>query len=427
MALRFGIFIGLVAASILIAQQTFSQPRGKDDKGGIVETGLGKDVVLPEPSNPPPKGKPPKPIGWPSGRTPTALPGFRVTLFADNLQFPRWLYVLPNGDVLVTEAGAAANAPQRITLFRDVDDQGNAKVREVFLSGLKRPHGMVLLGNRFYIAATDRLMEYPYQTGQDQITAPGEKIADLPDGGLHTSRTLVANANGTKLYLGVGSSSDYDDTGASLHEPNRAAVLEVGTDGKGMRVFASGLRNPVGIDIEPKTKAVWVVVNERGGVSDQSPPDLFTSLHDGAFYGWPYYYWGHYKETRLKRDFPSELPKVTLPDYALGGHMAPLGMTFYRGKSFPKQYQGGAFISEHGSNGRSTFVGYRVVYLPFGGGKPKGIPQEFLSGFIANEETAEVYGRPVGLAVMLDGSLLVADDAGGKVWKVSATTAASSK
>ena len=229
MEFRFGVFVCLAAGAIFFAPQLPSQTAGagKKEKGGIVEIGPAKDLVLPEPSNPPPQGKRPKVIGWPAGQTPTAPPGFRVTQFADNLQGPRWIYVLPNGDVLVSEASGGENTPQRITLFRNVGQDGTPKVREVFLSGLKRPHGMLLLGNRFYVANTDRLMVFPYQTGQTQITAPGEKIADLPDGGVHTSRTLVANADGSKLYLGVGSSSDFDEGGASLHEPHRAAILEV--------------------------------------------------------------------------------------------------------------------------------------------------------------------------------------------------------
>jgi glucose/arabinose dehydrogenase len=418
MKLQLAVLLGLVAASASLARQS-SAPSSADAGGKIVDVGPGKDVVLPEPTVDPQR-KAPKVIGWPAGRTPTPLPGFHVTLFADNLQFPRWIYVLPNGDVLVTEAGGGENDRQQINLFRDVDEKGTAKVREVFLaSGYKRPHGMLLLGKRFFVAYTDRLMAYPYQTGQTKITAPGEKIADLPNGGLHTARTLVANANGTKLFVTVGSFSDSDIDAASLHEPERAVVLEMNPDGSGRRVFATGLRNPEGIAIEPKTKALWVAVNERGFLGDRLPPDIFTSVHEGSFYGWPYFYWGRYRENRLNRPFPSELPKPVVPDYALGSHVAPLGLTFYQGRSFPKQYQGGAFIAEHGSSGRSSPVGYKVVYLPFVNGQPQGLPQDFLTGFLANEETVEAYGRPVGLAVLRDGSLLVADDVSGKVWKVS--------
>ena len=342
-------------------------------------------------------------------------------MFARDLQSPRWIYVLPNGDVLVSEAGGGNKDRQQIVLFRDVDDNGTAKTREVFLAGdLTRPHGMLLLGSRFYVASTDRLLAFPYQTGQTHIAAAGEKIADLPPGGLHTTRTLVASANGSKLYVGVGAFSDSDLDAASLHEPERAAILEMNPDGSGRRVFANGIRGPVGMDIEPETKALWVVANERGFMGDHLPPDVFTSVKQGAFYGWPYFYWGRYKENRLNRPFPPDLPKPVTPDYALGSHVAPLGMTFYRGTSFPTQYRGGAFIAEHGSSGRSSIIGGRVVYLPFVNGVPKGLPQDFLTGFIANENTSEVYGRPVGLAVMADGSLLVADDGAGKVWKVSA-------
>jgi glucose/arabinose dehydrogenase len=358
-------------------------------------------------------------IGWPAGRTPSALPGFQVAAYAEGLETPRQLYVLPNGDVLVTEYGSErGRATGRITLLRDPGPDGKPKVREVFLSGLNLPFGMLLLGNYFYVGNTDGIVRYPYHTGDTRITASGEKILDLPTGG-HNTRNLIAKADGSKIYVAVGSSSNVDESGNDARDPRRAAVLEINPDGSGMRVFASGIRNPVGMSWQPGASSLWIVVNERDNLGDELVPDYFTHVREGAFYGWPYSYYGQNEDPRKKGQRPDLVAKAIPPDYALGNHVAPLGLVFYTGSLFPQSYRSGAFIAEHGSWNRSHFNGYRVVYLAFQNGKPSGDPQDFLTGFIANEQNSTVYGRPVGLAVAPGGSLLVADDGGNKVWRVS--------
>jgi len=382
-------------------------------------------------------------VGWPAGATPRAHPGFRVALYADGLRNPRWIYVLPNGDVLVAESanpGAASDSlltPQalgarwgarlrgmsanRITLLRDTTRDGVPDVRAVLLEGLNRPFGMTLLGRSLYVANTDALMRYPYESGQVRITAPGEKILDLPAGGYnnHWTRNVIPGPDGRKLYVTVGSGTNVDVEGVDARDPRRAAILEVNPDGSGMRVFASGLRNPNGLAWEPQTGALWTAVNERDGLGNDLVPDYVTSVREGAFYGWPYAYFGAHEDPRHRGRQPGLVARAVPPDYALGAHTATMSIVFYQGTAFPGRYRGGAFVSQRGSWNRGEFAGYRVLFLPFRDGRPRGVVEDFLTGFLVPGRD-EAFGRPVGLAVLRDGSLLVADDAGDRIWRVTA-------
>ncbi|MGH9786561.1 MAG: PQQ-dependent sugar dehydrogenase, partial [Terriglobia bacterium] len=277
---------------------------------------------------------------------------------------------------------------------------------------------MVLVGNRFYVGNTDGVMMFPYQPGQTKIAGVGEKILELPTGG-HYTRNLAAKPDGSKIYVSVGSRSNVDENGEDAKDSRRAAILEINPDGSGMRVFAGGLRNPVGLKFQPGTNTLWTVVNERDRLGDDLVPDYLTSVRSDAFYGWPYTYFGKNEDPRKKGERPDLVAKAVAPDYALGPHVAPLGLVFYTGSSFPQQYRNGAFVGLHGSWNRSRFNGYRVVFVPFQNNRPNGDPQDFLTGFVANPADSTVYGRPVGVAVMQDGSLLVADDGGNVVWRVS--------
>ena len=382
-------------------------------------------------------------IGWPAGRMPAAPAGFQVSLFADGLANPRWLYVLPNGDVLVAESMTASipnvspdvekglrssrtigQSANRITLLRDADGNGMPEVRNTFISGLNQPFGMALLSGTLYVANTDALLRFPYKEGTTRIEATGQRLLDLPAGGYnnHWTRNVVARPDGSKLYVSVGSATNVDEEGIDVKDERRAAIIEINPDGSGMRIFASGLRNPNGMDWEPMTGALWTAVNERDELGDDLVPDYITSVRDGGFYGWPYSYFGQHEDPRQSGKRPDLVAKAIVPDYPLGAHTASLGLLFYRGTAFPQAYRGGAFVAQRGSWNRSSLAGYRVVFVPFSGGRPSGPLQEFLTGFIANPEAATVYGRPVGLAMLRDGSLLVADDAGGKIWRVSASS-----
>ena len=383
----------------------------------------------------------PKIIGWPEGKTPAALAGFQVSVYADGLVHPRWLYVLPNGDVLVAEsnteklggempepvrkamegAGLMGPSANRITLVRDANGDGKPEVHETFLAGLNQPFGMQLLGDWLYVANTDALVRFPYREGQTKITVKEKKVLDLPAGGYnnHWTRNVVASPDGSKLYVSVGSQTNVDEEGLDAKEPRRAAILEVAPDGSGMRIFASGLRNPNGMDWAPGTRMLWTVVNERDKLGDDLVPDYLTSVREGAFYGWPYSYFGQNEDPRKKGERPDLVAKAVVPDLAIGAHTASLGLTFYDASAFPQRYRGGTFIGQHGSWNRSRFTGYKVIFVPFQAGRPSGPPEDFLTGFIADEAKSEVYGRPVGLAVLLDGSLLVADDGGNVVWRVT--------
>jgi glucose/arabinose dehydrogenase len=397
---------------------------------------------LPAPYATPSVKKFSKVIGWPKGKMPTVPTGFTVTEYAADLQNPRWIYVAPNGDILIAESNSVEKtstakgekakglkqsgsmketSANRITLLRDTNKDGKPEVRETFLTGLNQPFGMLVIGNNFYVGNTDGVVRYAYQPGQTKITAGGQKILDLPVGGYnnHWTRNLLANADGSKIYVSVGSASNVMERGVKEDE-GRALILEINPDGSGKRVYASGLRNPVGMDWQPGTQVLWTAVNERDELGDDLVPDYMTSVQDGGFYGWPYSYFGQKEDPRRKGERPDLVAKAIVPDVALGPHTASLGLAFYDAKGFPASYQNGAFVGQHGSWNRSAFSGYKVVFVPFQNNKPAGAPEDFMTGFVANEATREVYGRPVGVAVLPDGALLVADDAGGKLWRVTA-------
>jgi len=381
-----------------------------------------------------------KVIGWADGKTPQAPDGFEVVKFTAGLRNPRWIYVAPNGDILVAEANTESKGSKkladevsgkaqsqnlgesanRITLLRDKDNDGKPEVQQVLVSGLHQPLGMLVLGNILYVANTDGIVQFPYQPGQTQIKAKGKKILDLPAGGYnnHWTRNLLANADGTKIYVAVGSGSNVGEHGMD-NEVRRANILEINPDGTGERIYASGLRNPVGMGWAPGTSTLWTAVNERDELGDNLVPDYLTSVQDGAFYGWPYSYFGNHEDPRMKEQRPDLVQKAIVPDVDLGPHTASLGLAFYDQKVFPQRYHGGAFIGQHGSWNRAELSGYKVVFVPFKNGKP-GTPEDFLTGFIANASTNEVYGRPVGVAVLPSGALLVADDASNTLWLVRA-------
>lgn len=381
-------------------------------------------------------------VGWPQGVMPTAPQGFTVQAFASGLDHPRWLYRLPNGDVLVAEtnappkpedkqggirgwvmglvmkrAGAAPASANRISLLRDADGDGVAETKTAFMENLMSPFGMALVGDRLFIANADAVVSVPYQTGQTRIDATPVKLADLPAGrNHHWTKSLVASADGTKLYVGVGSNSNIGENGLD-EEVDRAAILEIDVATGSRRVFASGLRNPVGLAWEPTGGALWTAVNERDELGNDLVPDYMTSVRDGGFYGWPWSYFGAIVDTRVKPPRPDMVAKAIKPDYALGSHTASLGLAFSTAETFPPAWRGGAFIGQHGSWNRNPPSGYKVIYVPFAGGRPAGPPRDFLTGFLDADGKAR--GRPVGVSFDKTGALLVADDGGDVVWRVS--------
>jgi glucose/arabinose dehydrogenase len=380
-------------------------------------------------------------IGWAKGKTPAAPAGFKVNLYAGGLDNPRNIYVAANGDVFVSEAnteikgvkklgadviGASASedlnkSANKIILLRDMRGDGIPEIKSVFLSGLNQPFGMLILGNWFYVANTDGVWRYPYKAGQTRITAAGQMILRLPAGGYnnHWTRNLRANAAGTKIYVSVGSGTNVMEKGPA-NEMRRADILEINPDGSGERVYAGGLRNPAGIDFQPDTHVLWASVNERDKLGDNLVSDYLTSVKEGGFYGWPYSYFGQNVDPRVKEQRPDLVKRAIVPDFELGAHTASLGLAFYNGHKFPRQYYGGAFVGQHGSWNSSKLVGYKVTFIPFVNGKPAGKMQDFLTGFIADPAKREVHGRPVGIAVARDGALLVADDSGNAIWRVTA-------
>ncbi|MBC7692090.1 MAG: sorbosone dehydrogenase family protein [Methylotenera sp.] len=381
---------------------------------------VGPSPVIPPvgPSN----SNSPDVVGWPKGKTPTAPPGFKVQLFASDLRSPRWLYTLPNGDILVSEAsGNPVTSANRIQLFRGLKPDGSAQMRTIFAKGLNRNFGMLLLNGWFYVANTDSIVRFPYKTGQTSLGGNGEKILNLPSKGYHGhwTRNIIANPGGTKIMIAVGSASNVAEDGMK-DEVRRANILEINPDGSGERVFASGLRNPIGFTYYPGTTTLWAAVNERDELGDELPPDYLTSVKDGGFYGWPYAYWGNHEDPSHKGERPDLVAKTLTPDFALGSHTASLSVDFYEGKTFPGKYRGGAFIAQHGSWNSSAMRGYQVYWVPFKEGKPAGQGETFLGGFIADAKKHQVYGRPVAAKALADGSILVTDDEGGKVWRVVA-------
>ena len=381
-----------------------------------------------------------KVTGWADGQMPTAPEGFVVTEYARDLINPRWAYVAQNGDVFVSESNtekkgigkvvAKVNgqvdsqrfdqSANRITLLRDTNNDGKPDQRTVFLTGLYQPFGMLVLGNYFYVANTDALLRFPYKTGETKLVSKPDTILKLPAGGYnnHWTRNLLASPDGRKIYISVGSGSNVGENGME-HEVRRATILEINPDGSGERVYASGLRNPVGMDWQPGTTQLYTAVNERDELGDGLVPDYLTSVQEGGFYGWPYSYYGQIEDPRRAGESPEMVKKALVPDVPLGAHTASLGLAFYKGKTFPANYQNGAFISQHGSWNRSELAGYKVVFVPFTNGKP-GKPKDFLTGFVAQNNGQAVYGRPVGTFALPDGSLLVTDDSGNRIWRVAA-------
>ncbi|MGY2964813.1 glucose/arabinose dehydrogenase [Pseudomonas sp. TE36184] len=409
-----------------------------------VSDGTGPSPQLPEPNKTliPTVNIAPA-IGWPAGTQPTAAAGTQVAAFAEGLDHPRWLYVLPNGDVLVAEtnappkpddakglrgwvmqkvmgrAGAGVPSPNRITLLRDADHDGVAETRTVFLENLNSPFGMTLVGNDLYVADSDKLLRFPYQTGETAIKAASSKVIDLPAGSInhHWTKNVVASKDGSKLYVSVGSNSNVAENGLEA-EQGRAAIWEVDRASGQHRIFASGLRNPNGMAWEPQSGKLWTAVNERDEIGSDLVPDYITSVQDGAFYGWPFSYYGQHVDVRVTPQNPDLVAKAIAPDYAVGPHTASLGLTFAEGSKLPAPFINGAFIGQHGSWNRKPHSGYKVIFVPFEGGKPKGPPVDVLTGFLNSEEQA--MGRPVGVVIDKQGNLLVADDVGNKVWRVSA-------
>jgi glucose/arabinose dehydrogenase len=380
--------------------------------------------------------------GWPAGAQPLAAEGTRVVAFANGLDHPRWLYVLPNGDVLVAEtnapprpddgkglkgwffkryqkkAGGAVPSANRITLLRDADGDGVAETRSVFLSNLNSPFGMTLIGNALYVANTDAVVRFPYRAEQTAIDAPATKVVDLPAGSLnhHWTKNIIASADGSKLYVSVGSNSNVAEHGIEQEE-GRAAIWEVDTRTGAHRIFASGLRNPVGMAFEPSTKALWVAVNERDELGSDLVPDYMTSVRDGGFYGWPYSYYGSQMDERVKPPRPDLVAKAIAPDYALGPHTASLGLAYSTGNALPAPFGRGMFVGQHGSWNRKPRSGYKVIFVPFTNGRPSGDPIDVLTGFVM--DNGDAMGRPVGVAIDTRRGLLVADDVGNTIWRVT--------
>ncbi|QPF85537.1 sorbosone dehydrogenase family protein [Bradyrhizobium genosp. L] len=374
--------------------------------------------------------------GWDEGQIPTAAAGLKVNAFAEGLDHPRWINVLPNGDVLIAESTQIANTPRtifhyamqatmrraaalgvsanRITLLRDRDGDGVAETRGAFMEGLSQPFGMALIGDTFYVGNTDSVVAFPYTAGADSIKAAGRKLVTFKPSG-HWTRSLLPSADGKKLYAGVGSLTNIGDEGFEA-EQGRAAIYELDLVSGSSRIFAGGLRNPVGLAWEPKTNVLWTVVNERDGIGDETPPDYLTSVRDGGFYGWPYCYWGQIVDDRVPQD-AAMVAKAVQPDYALGGHTASLGLCWVPAGTLPG-FPDGMAIGQHGSWNRSTLSGYKVVFVPFENGRPSGPARDILSGFLAPDEKAS-YGRPVGVALGPNRSLLVADDVGNVIWRVT--------
>lgn len=434
-----------IAAVLLCA--TALTLAGCNDKGGNPKDQIGPNPKLPDPQQflAPPMNLA-KVVGWKDGEKPDVPKDLSITAFATGFKHPRSIYTLPNGDILVVESGAPPEASvrrpkdivmgliesyvtstgadsgppgNRIILLRDADGDGKPEVRETFLDNLHSPFGVALVGNDFYVADTDAILHYSYTDGATKITTPGKVLTPLPGGPIdhHWTKSLVASPDGKLLYVGVGSNSNITENGIQA-EMNRAAIWEVDRETGRWRLFATGLRNPNGLTFEPETKTLWTVVNERDELGPDLVPDYMTSVKDGAFYGWPYSYYGQHVDARVMPQRPDLVAKAIPPDYALSSHVAPLGLVFDTGDSLPANYKGGAFIGEHGSWDRPQLNGYKVVFVPFKGGKPAGMAQDIVTGFLDQKNQAR--GRPVGVALDKSGALLIADDVGNTIWKVTA-------
>jgi len=432
------LLISLVFMALLACSTTAKSP--------LPALGVGKNPDLPAPQQSLlPTVNIATAVGWPTNTTPTAADDLVVKSFARDLNHPRWLYVLPNGDVLVAEtnapakpddhkgikamikgmvmkrAGASVTSANQITLLRDINNDGVVDVRSILLKDLNAPFGMTLVGNKLYVANSDAIMMFPYTSDDLQISALATKLIDLPAGLLnhHWTKNIIANAEGTKLYVTIGSNSNVAENGLEA-EKDRAAIWEVNLKTGKHRIFASGLRNPNGLAWEPASSKLWTVVNERDELGNDLVPDYLTSVQDGGFYGWPYSYYGQHVDVRVKPQQPALVAKAIVPDYALGAHTASLGLASSYGTNLPERFSNGMFIGQHGSWNRKPFSGYQVIFIPFRDGKPVGLPLNVLTGFLSN--TGQAYGRPVGVALDKRGALLVADDVGNIVWRVTAQT-----
>jgi glucose/arabinose dehydrogenase len=436
----------VMTASIVCAGLLLSIAACGDKATLSVKAGMGPNPTLPPPHHtllPTVNIAPAK--GWPAGAAPSAAPGLSVSAYANSLDHPRWLYVLPNGDVLVAEtnappkpedakgikgwimnkviarAGAGVPSANRITLLRDADGDGIAETKTIFLQGLHSPFGMALVGNDLYVANSEAVMRFAYKTGETRITDPGKRIVDLPAGPInhHWTKNIIASRDGRHLYVTVGSNSNAAENGMDKEE-NRAAILEIDPATGSSRVFASGLRNPNGMSWQPQSGALWTVVNERDEIGSDLVPDYMTSVKHGGFYGWPYSYYGQHVDERVKPPRPDLVAKAIAPDYALGPHAASLGLVFYDGTLLPSHYANGAFVGQHGSWNRKPPSGYKVIFVPFADGRPAGDVEDILTGFL--DADGDAYGRPVGVAIDKAGALLVADDVGNVVWRVTPMT-----
>jgi len=433
------------AASLALVWSLLALTGGCDDSAFDTKSQIGADPALPEPQQylfPPMRLA--TVVGWKQGETPAIAEGLSIRPLARDLQHPRSVYVLPNGDVLVVESKSPALDPikrpkdlvmgiiesmvtsgggeapsNRITLLRDADHDGRPEVRTTFLDHLNSPFGVVLVGSDFYVANTDAILHYTYHEGDTQIAGPGTVLTPLPGGPIdhHWTKSLTASRDGSLLYVGVGSNSNITENGMEA-EKNRAAIWEVNRMTGRWRIYASGLRNPNGLTIEPVSGALWTVVNERDELGPNLVPDYMTSVKDGGFYGWPYSYYGQHVDPRVQPPRPDLVKSAIVPDYALSSHVAPLGLAFNTATGLPPEYAGGAFVSEHGSWNRGTYNGYKVVFVPFSGGHPDGMAEDVVTGFLTEDGKAR--GRPVGVAIDSTGALLIADDVGNTVWRVTA-------
>lgn len=434
---RLSMSVVLLGTSAFLAACSDNEPDSGDQ--------IGPDPKLPEQSQyliPPMHVA--KVVGWQDGEAPVVANGLEVKAFVSGLQHPRSVYTLPNGDILAVESvappeasakrpkdlimglvqsfatgGGGGGESNRITLLRDADGDGIAEIHEVFLDHLNSPFGVVLVGSDLYVANTDAIMRYPYKQGETKITDPGTVLTELPGGPIdhHWTKSLTASDDGSILYVGVGSNSNITENGIQA-EKDRAAIWEVDRQTGRHRIFASGLRNPNGLSIEPQTKALWTVVNERDELGPNLVPDYMTSVQDGGFYGWPYSYYGQHIDPRVMPQRPDLVARAIVPDYALSSHVAPLGMAFSTGTSLPAAYRSGAFVGEHGSWNRNAFNGYKVIFIPFANGRPSGPPTDVVAGFL--DEAQQARGRPVGVTLDKSGALLIADDVGNRIWRVTA-------
>ncbi|MBV1833455.1 PQQ-dependent sugar dehydrogenase [Novacetimonas pomaceti] len=428
------VVIGLAGWRIVVHPEQASLP---------VTAGIGPHPALPAPNQTlMPTVNIATPVGWQDGAHPVVAPGLSVESYATGLDHPRWLYRLPNGDILVAESnspgtdvrtlksrvarfiqgqvGAGEKSPNRIILLRDTKGDGHADMRTVFLDGLYSPFGMALVGNDLYVANANALMRFPYHDGETRITEPGVKVVDLPAGyNHHWTKNIIASPDGKQLYITVGSNSNVADNGMDA-EKGRAAIYQYDLASGTMREYATGLRNPNGLGWEPTTGALWVAVNERDEIGSDIVPDYITAVKEGAFYGWPYSYYGQHVDVRVQPRRPDLVARAIAPDYALGPHTASLGIAFSGGSLLPEDWRQGLFVAQHGSWNRLPKSGYRVIYVPFVDGHPSGTPKDVLTGFLTPDEK-HVHGRPVGLTLDRDGALLVADDVGNTVWRVTGT------